>query len=394
MRQTTAYNKIAAMEGRYRVIQGGTRAGKTFGTLQYLIALAEQSNNIIITISSDTFPALRLGAMRDFMYILTQTNHWVYFEENKTYSTYTCKATGSIIEFVGLDEPLKARGPARHILFVNEANRIKWEVFEQLAMRTSGYIFIDYNPSSKFWVHEKIIPREDASFEILTYLDNEEIPANIKADIESHDRDSNWWKVYGLGQIGELEGNVLKGWEFLDILPEPKELMLYGMDFGFNPDPCTFMSLWKLDGAIGIQEEWVQKELTSKDIIDKVLSTPGFDMTSLIIADNARPEIIRDMQQAGLQVIPCVKREKIGTSEIGKLGQLEMMNSYKFKAVGKTLEEEYLDYRYAESRDGEFISKVPDGKDHCIDGVRYAWYYYHRRDILETTMAARLKEYR
>lgn len=391
MRLTTAYKKIDAMGGRVRIVQGGMRAGKTFAILQKLISIAEQIK-VIITISSDTFPALRLGAMRDFMNILVSTGHFVYFEENKTYSTYTCVSTGAIIEFVGLDDALKARGPARDILFINEANRIKWEVYEQLAMRTSMFIFLDYNPSAKFWAHKELIGQGDNSFEVLTYLDNEECPPEIVKAIESHDRNSNWWKVYGLGQIGELEGNVLKGWEFLDMLPEEHELLLYGLDLGFNPDPAALVSLHKVEGAFAFQEEWVKKERTGNQLVEDVQEIVPAD--KLVIVDNARPEIIRQMQMAGIQAIPCIKREKIGKNEIGKLGQLEMMNEFKFIAVGNTLEEEYLDYRYAESRDGAFVSKVPDGDDHCIDAGRYAWYYFKRRDILETAMAEILKEYK
>lgn len=368
------------------------RAGKTFAILQYLISLVEQRADLTVTVCSNTLPALRIGAMRDFQQILKATDHWIYFDENKTTHTFTCKATGSKIEFLGLDEDLKARGAARDILFINEANRIKWDVFEQLAMRTSEFIFLDYNPSSKYWVHDKIIPREDSSFEILTYLDNEEIPPQIKADIESHDRDSNWWKVYGLGQIGELEGNIFTGWEFIDKIPEEKELLGYGLDFGFAPDPCALVSLWKVDGKLLAVEEWMETKLTPEQIVAKVIMTT--QPNTLIIADNARPEIISQMQQSGIQVLPCVKQENIAGQLVGVNGQLEKMNEFKFLAYGKNLEEEYLDYRYNESRDGTFTSKIPKGKDHLLDALRYVWYWTHRRDILESAMARILREYK
>lgn len=370
------------------------RAGKTFAILQYLIALAEQRHDIVITVCSNTFPAIRIGAMRDFQQILKATDHWIYFDENKTTHTFTCKATGSKIEFLGLDEDLKARGAARDILFVNEANRIKWDVFEQLAMRTAEFIFLDYNPSTKFWVQDKIIPRDDASFDILTYVDNEEIPAQIKRDIEQHDRNSNWWKVYGLGQIGELEGNIFKGWTFVDreSLPSIKEFLGYGLDFGFRPDPCALVSLWKIDGALIAVEEWERTELTPDQIINDVAKTTGYD--KLIVADNARPEIIEMMRQAGLQVIPCVKQENINGQKVGVLGQLELMSQETFIACGNNLEEEYLEYRFTESRDGTFTAKIPDGKDHCLDALRYVWYWTRRKVILDTAMAAILKEYK
>ena len=380
------------MDGRYRIVQGGMRAGKTFAILQYLISLAEQADDLVITVTSNYSTSLRLGAMRDFKLILKATGHETYFSENRTTHTFTCTPTGSIIEFVGLDEELKARGASRDVLFVNEANRISYDVFDSLAKRTSEFIFVDYNPSSKFWVHDKLVGKPDTSFDILTYLDNEEIPPKIRAEIEAHPKDSNWWKVYGLGQIGELEGNIFHDWEFVEQIPYEKELLGYGLDFGFRPDPCALVSLWRVDDRLLAIEEWVTYELTPNEIVAKIKDTtiPG----SLIVADNARPEIIREMQQAGLQTVPCVKQENIGGQKVGLLGQLEKMGEQKFLAYGTILEEEYLDYRFVESKDGTFKAKVPEGKDHCIDGLRYVWYWVHRKQILEDAMANILKEYK
>ena len=380
------------MDGLYRVVQGGMRAGKTFAILQYLISLAEQADDLVITVTSNYSTSLRLGAMRDFKLILKATGHETYFSENRTTHTFTCTPTGSIIEFVGLDEELKARGASRDVLFVNEANRISYDVFDSLAKRTSEFIFVDYNPSSKFWVHDKLVGKPDTSFDILTYLDNEEIPPKIRAEIEAHPKDTNWWKVYGLGQIGELEGNIFHGWEFVEQIPYEKELLGYGLDFGFRPDPCALVSLWRVDDRLLAIEEWVTYELTPNEIVAKIKDTtiPG----ALIVADNARPEIIREMQQAGLQTVPCVKQENIGGQKVGLLGQLEKMGEQKFLAYGTILEEEYLDYRFVESKDGTFKAKVPEGKDHCIDGLRYVWYWVHRKQILEDAMANILKEYK
>lgn len=380
------------MDGRYRIVQGGMRAGKTFAILQYLISLAEQADDLVITVTSNYSTSLRLGAMRDFKLILKATGHETYFSENRTTHTFTCTPTGSIIEFVGLDEELKARGASRDVLFVNEANRISYDVFDSLAKRTSEFIFVDYNPSSKFWVHDKLVGKPDTSFDILTYLDNEEIPPKIRAEIEAHPKDTNWWKVYGLGQIGELEGNIFHDWEFVEQIPYEKELLGYGLDFGFRPDPCALVSLWRVDDRLLAIEEWVTYELTPNEIVAKIKDTtiPG----ALIVADNARPEIIREMQQAGLQTVPCVKQENIGGQKVGLLGQLEKMGEQKFLAYGTILEEEYLDYRFVESKDGTFKAKVPEGKDHCIDGLRYVWYWVHRKQILEDAMANILKEYK
>lgn len=225
MRMTSAYKRVFAMSADLRICQGGMSAGKTFSILQYLIALAEQRENKVISIVTDVLPTLKQGALRDFKRILKETGHGVYFDENKTESTFLCRPTNSLVEFFGIENEMKARGGRRDYLFINEANRIPFEVFDQLYARTSGATFIDFNPSARFWAHDIAdghLPQFEnrAELEIFTYRDNEELDSKLVDYIESHDRASNWWRVYGEGQIGELEGNVFNNWRFVSTLPE------------------------------------------------------------------------------------------------------------------------------------------------------------------------------
>jgi phage terminase large subunit len=268
---------------------------------------------------------------------------------------------------------------------------MRWDTFEQLAMRTSGFIYLDYNPSARFWAHDKLQHRPDATFEVFTYLDNEEIPAAIKADILSHDRNSNWWRVYGKGEIGELEGNVFSKWQFLPTLGLQCELIGYGLDFGFRPDPCAMVALHRTDEALVLQQVFKEAGLMSGQIIDRVrkYATPD----ALVVCDNARPEIIAEMRQAGLMAAPCIKDERIGNQRIGKLGQIERMAEQNFIAVGADLEREYLTYAYEQTKTGEFMPAIKDGNDHLLDAARYIWYWHHRKGMLEASVSAALEEY-
>jgi phage terminase large subunit len=372
------------------------RAGKTYAILQRIIAVAEQSKGLTISVVSSTLPALRTGAIRDFKSILNETGHFVYFDVNKSTLTWTCRSTNSVIEFFGMDGKegeLKARGAARDILFVNEANRIPLETFKQLAMRTSKYIYVDYNPSARFWVHEHYQDRQDASFEIFTYRDNEQIPKNILGDILSHDRNSNWWRVYGDGLIGELEGNVFKGWEFIDNKDGLEvELIGYGLDFGFRPDPSAFVALYRGDNFYLIEELFEITGLISSQITDMVkdIAIDGYP----IVCDNARPEIIAEMQMSGLSAFACIKEERIGKDKVGRMGQIERMSEQTFKAVGKSLERQYLSYAYHKNKDGTHDPVIKDGNDHLIDAARYIWYWSYRRATIEALINESVKEYR
>lgn len=402
MRMTSAYKRVYNMSADLRICQGGMSASKTFSILQYLIALAEQRNNKVISIVTDVLPTLKQGAMRDFKRILRETGHARYFKQNITESTFTCTATGTVIEFFGIDNELKARGGRRDYLFVNEANRIPFDVFDQLYARTSGFTFIDFNPSARFWAHEiadGTLPqfKGKAELEIFTYKDNEELDDKLVQYIEAHDPTSNWWRVYGLGLIGELEGNVFHNWEFVEELPKECKLIGYGLDFGFSPDPVALVSLWRTDDKLIAKQEFLLCGLTPSKIVDKVKSV--VDPNVPLVYDHAREEIGQELRDAGLvQAIPCVKQEKYvqrnGQSVmVGKAGQIERMAEQVFMAIGADLEREYLTYAYKRSKDGKFTPVIPDGHDHLIDALRYVWYWWYRSSEVSAALEATIKEY-
>lgn len=402
MRMTSAYNRIYGMTADLRICQGGMSAGKTFSILQYLISLAEQRENKVISIVTDVLPTLKQGALRDFKRILRETGHACYFRENLTECTFLCTATGTKVEFFGIENELKARGGRRDYLFVNEANRISFEVFDQMYARTSGFTFIDFNPSARFWAHDiadGVLPqfKNRAELEVFTYRDNEELEPKLVDYIESHDRKSNWWRVYGEGKIGELEGNVFNNWRFVEAPPTERRLLAYGLDFGFSPDPCALVSLWRVDDGLVAQQEFLKHGLTPSRIVEEVSRCVRADVP--IVYDHAREEIGQELRDAGLaQAIACVKQEKFkqpnGQSAlVGKAGQLEKMAEQPFVAIGADLEREYLTYAYKRTRDGKFTPVIPDGNDHLIDALRYAWYWWYRRDKVAAALAATIEEY-
>lgn len=378
---TTGLEKVIAMQKRIRVIQGGTSAGKTYDVLIDELDEAIRQKGILTTIMTDTMPNLRHGAMRDFIKIAKETNAWDAGDWNSTYSTFTLP-NGSVIEFYSADSE-NALGARRDRLFINEANRITKNAFDQLEVRTEQKITLDFNPVNRFWAHDLLV-RPDVDFIKLTYKDNEALSQNIIQTLEMRKGDgtSNWWRVYGEGEIGSLEGNVYEGWIAVDEIPSEAILRRYGVDFGWN-DPTVVVAVYEdMQGALWLKTCIYQSQLPVPELIARLKTLPD----GLFVCDNARPEIISEMQANGLRAIPSNKTA--GEKMNGKRYNIELVSRRKIHYLkeSKELEREYLTYAWRKKRTGEIIDEPEDGNDHAMDALAYAVRDMERKPVLYAMM--------
>ncbi len=377
LQETTALRKIRALKKRIRIVQGGTSAGKTYDILLDELNEAIMQDGILTTIMSDTMPNLRHGAMRDFIKICHETNVWDVAEWNSTYSTLTLP-NRSIIEFYSADSE-DALGARRDRLFINEANRITKEAFDQLEVRTEQKITLDFNPVNQFWAHD-LLTRPDVDFVKLNYLDNEALSDSIRNTLELRKGDgtSNWWRVYGMGEIGSLEGNVYEGWIPVDDIPQTAVLKRYGVDFGFSNDPTAVVAVYEdEDESLYLKTELCDIKILTPVLIDRLRKLPD----SLFVCDNARPEIIAEMQANGLRAIGSNKTA--GEKMNGKRYNIELVMRRKihYLRTDTELEREYLTYAWRKKRTGEIIDEPQDGNDHIMDALAYAVRDMERKPI-------------
>lgn len=375
---TSTLEKIQALTARIWVVQGGTSAGKTIAILCYILNWAIEHQGKICTIVSDTFPNLRTGAMRDFQDICRETNILEVATWNKTNSTLYLP-NNSIIEFYSVDT-MGAHGSRRDLLYVNEANRISWETFSQLEVRTRERVILDFNPVNEFWAHTELINnpnRTDVEFLKVTYKDNEALDGATINAIEQRrgDGTSNWWRVYGLGEIGSLEGNVYEGWireksEF----PDNLKLVRYGVDFGFSNDPTAVVAVYEdEEKGIWLKQELCQTKLLTPQLVEILKTIIQRDGDALFVCDNARPEIIAELKANGIRAIGCDKTP--GEKMNGKRYNIELVQRRKvhYLSRDKELEREYLTYQWRKKKStGETLDEPQDGNDHCMDAIAYA----------------------
>jgi phage terminase large subunit len=369
---TTAIKRIRRMTARKKVIQGGTSAGKTYAILAVLIHIAAKAKTEI-SVVSESIPHLRRGAMKDFGKVMQWTNRWRDEGWNKTLLTYTF-ANGSTIEFFSADQEAKLRGARRQVLYINEANNIEFEAYHQLAIRTSEAIYIDFNPVSEFWAHTEVLAEQDSELLVLTYRDNEALPATIRDDIEAAQVKAatstywaNWWKVYGLGEVGSLQGVVFDDWQQVDGIDfAGDKLVAIGLDWGYTNDPTAVVAVYKRGSAILMHELIYQNGLTNQDIAEH-LRKLGINRSWPIIADSAEPKSIEEVHRLGFNIHPATKGADSIRNSIDILKRQPLLVTRE----STNLIKELRNYTWDTDRTGASLGVPIDRYNHAIDAIRY-----------------------
>lgn len=370
--KTTALRKIAKLDKRYRLISGGTSASKTISILQLLIAMAQSDEKPTLTsVVSESFPHLKRGAIRDFINIMTEHGYFKDDLWNKTDYTYTFE-TGSKIEFFSADQPGKVRGPRRDRLFCNELNNIHKEAFEQLAVRTKELIFGDWNPTFEFYAYEEYINvRDDVDFLILTYRDNEALSEEIVKEIESRKKNKNWWRVFGEGLLGEVEGRIYTDWRIIDEIPHEAQLVRRGLDFGFTNDPTAIVDLYSYNNGYIADERLYRRGMHNNEIASYLKNLPN--PNTLVIADSSEPKSISEISQHGVPIIGVQKKGSKGQSYLNYSIDYVQQQRISLTKSSINLIKEYRSYLWMTDRDDKTINTPTAGNDHALDALRYAF---------------------
>jgi phage terminase large subunit len=371
--RTTSTNKILKLKKRVRIIQGGTSAAKTYGILAVLIGRASAVHGLEVSVVAESIPHLRRGALKDFIKLMKWMNKWHENQFNKSLLTYQF-LNGSSFEFFSADDSSKLRGARRDVLYINECNNVTFESYNELAIRTKKAIYLDFNPANEFWVHTELKDEPDADFIILTYKDNEALDNSIVEQIEKNRLKaatstywSNWWRVYGLGEIGMLEGVIFSNWKQIDKVPSDARLIGIGLDFGYTNDPTAAVEVYTWNGQRILNELVYRTGMINSDIA-KILpdNVP-------IYADSSEPKSIEEIRRYGKTIKGVTK----GKDSINFGIQIMQSQEYLVTSNSTNLIKELRGYIWDTDKTGARLNKPIDFNNHSIDGLRY-----HEMEVL------------
>ena len=337
-----------------------------------MINEATKQDNLEISIVSESVPHLKRGAIKDFKKIMKETSRWIDSGWHGTDFKYTFK-NGSFIEFFSATEDSKLRGARRDVLYMNEANNLSFHSYTELSSRTKGCVFLDWNPTNSFWFHEEVLGDSDVDFLIINYLDNEACPESAKKFIEKAKEKAktskyweNWYRVYGLGEVGTLEGVIFTNWNQLDKIPDEAILETQGLDFGFTNDPTTLMQRYRWNGKHIFHEVIYQKGLTNNEIA-KLINAHNCN-TVFTYADSAEPKSIEELKQLGIKITGAIKGPdsiNIGIDNLLREDFLVTSSSTNFI-------KELRNYMWAVDKEGKKLNKPIDAFNHLCDAMRYS----------------------
>ena len=376
METTRVFDEIAkAYRDGYRGVdsRGGTRSTKTYSALQFLVFLAVGlARKLVISVVSETLPHLKKGAIRDFERIL-QDEHIISgsLRDDARWNATDCFfqfANGTIIEFFSADAPGKVHGPSRDILFINEGQNIRWETANQLMIRTREFVIVDYNPTHEFWAHTELAPDPRFKQIVSTYKDNRFLTQAQIEDIEKGKKNANWWRVYGLGLTGQLEG-VIYQFEQIDRMPDsPGLVRIGGLDYGFTNSKTAGVDILAdvRRKKLYLDEMFYGSGMHNFDIIAS-LNAHGFPKKGpRLYADCAEPKANSEIKLAGFNVWPSDKGKEIKF----QISFIQGWEIYVTKTSTNIIHE-FRNYLWDTDRDGNRLNHPIKDYDHAMDAFRY-----------------------
>ena len=409
---------------KYIINTGSSRSSKTYSILQthWLISLSRP--NTRVSIWRETKADCKMTVLADLKKASINFPSYNNVIFNKTESTYTFQ-NNSTIELMGGDEENRVHGFQGDVAHLNEPYKFSLEAFNQIDMRTSEYIIIDWNPKGKHWIDE-LSKRDNAIVIHSTYKDNPFVPEEQKKKIESYlplkmsqcvlnntldfgnafdyDFETNTLKlesnqlkelkraihneqqgtadeylhsVYALGLKAEKPNRIFRNWikvsdaEFTQLTSLPS---YYGLDFGLSSPSALVEMKFDGDKHIYYRERMYKPMNEMKGTLSDEFENLGIDKRRELVVDSGnelnKQEGIKLMNN-GYNVVFAKK----GKGSIVTGIELMQKKIIHYTNESINLEQEYENHSW-KMYQGIQLDEPEQGNDHIIDACKYVIVWY------------------
>lgn len=370
-RVTQVYEKNAASDKRVVINRGGTRSSKTYSIAQLFIKELFEGENKVLSVIRKTWTAVRDTAMRDVLEILYEHGLYEHVIHNKT--ERTIRYGSNMIEFASVYDPQMVRGRKRTHLWLNEANECAFDDWQQLIFRTSERAYLDFNPDDvNHWINTELEQRRradmgDVEVIVSSYKDNDFLNEGLIKEVEFLGRgDPEYWKIFGTGEYGKVQGLVIQNYEVADEIPEEAQHVAYGLDFGYSNSATALVEVKRQGDNIYVNELVYGTMMTNSDIISRMREL-NIQRRDEIICDCAEPKAIEELYRCGFNAKPSRK----GADSVGfSLDVLRRYNLF-ITAHSVNLLKELRNYKYQTDKNGNMTNHPINRLNHAIDALRY-----------------------
>jgi phage terminase large subunit len=374
------YYHLVACKKKFVVCQGGGDAAKTVTILQRLMELATQASNQIVTVVGETVPAVKAGALTSFQrYVLPHFAKYIrsFNASERTYYLYN----NTRIEFKSFRDEASATGAERDYLFINEANHELWDTFWQAQRKTRKQVFLDYNPTSPFWVHAKLLdesPTQERWFRgrVQRFIsDHRQNPFLSEEDHAAYESisDPDIFRVYSRGFTGKIKGLIFGHFHKWTLdWPTNAIRTIWGIDYGYTNDPTALTKIAVGPGRRRIGKECSYEAGLSAETIKNILLKEGWK-PGMDIYSEADPHMINQLRNIYIPAEPAIKGPGSIIAGISKVREHECFYQ------GDNFEKEIMNWKWIEAQDivtgnTVFTNQPVDAWNHLCDSFRMADY--------------------
>jgi phage terminase large subunit len=359
------------------VLEGSSRSGKTFSSLDFIIYISSKvETGSTINIIKETYNSFKTTLYDDFNRRLPDFGIRSPFADKQEVKSF--KLFGNKINLLGADSESVYHGVSCDYFYINEALDVTQKVFDQAEMRCRKFWWMDYNPKfTDHWIFDKVCSRPDVATLRTTFKDNPFIAVTEKRKILSYEptpaniaqgtADDYMWNVYGLGLRAAPEGLIFQHVEWIKEFPKEVEHIYYGSDIGKTISPSTIVKLGIHGDNLFIEKLAYGPTPNPNNYIETiqaVIKAEARDVT--IWADSAEPGYISDARRAGLRVLAVNKFA--GSITYG----ISLLKKFKIHIVDcPEWRKEQANYKFREIN-GIKLDEPIDDFNHLWDAARYA----------------------